>query len=71
MIPSKCLILGISGNIPKSSSTSSPLHTAREELIGSSFAKQIYPSNFTPSPCHRWIKLLEDKGLVSYRLLLE
>ncbi|WWD00791.1 hypothetical protein V866_007726 [Kwoniella sp. B9012] len=27
-----------------------------------SFAKQIYPSNFVPSPCHRWIKLLEDKG---------
>ncbi|CDZ98838.1 Sirtuin 5 and related class III sirtuins (SIR2 family) [Phaffia rhodozyma] len=27
-----------------------------------SFAHQIYPSNFTPSPCHRWIKLLEDKG---------
>ncbi|WVW78248.1 hypothetical protein I302_100201 [Kwoniella bestiolae CBS 10118] len=29
-----------------------------------SFAKQIYPSNFVPSPCHRWIKLLEDKGLL-------
>ncbi|WRT64600.1 uncharacterized protein IL334_001533 [Kwoniella shivajii] len=27
-----------------------------------SFAKQIYPSNFIPSPCHRWIKMLEDKG---------
>ncbi|KAI9636209.1 DHS-like NAD/FAD-binding domain-containing protein [Dioszegia hungarica] len=27
-----------------------------------SFAKQIYPSNFVPSPCHRWIKLLEDRG---------
>ncbi|KAL7413577.1 DHS-like NAD/FAD-binding domain-containing protein [Mrakia frigida] len=27
-----------------------------------SFASQIYPSNFVPSPCHRWIKLLEDKG---------
>ncbi|ETW79289.1 hypothetical protein HETIRDRAFT_387618 [Heterobasidion irregulare TC 32-1] len=27
-----------------------------------SFAKQIYPSNFTPSPCHRFIKLIEDKG---------
>ncbi|KAK8847568.1 hypothetical protein IAR55_005427 [Kwoniella newhampshirensis] len=27
-----------------------------------SFAKQIYPSNFFPSPCHRWIKLLEDRG---------
>ncbi|RSH92349.1 NAD-dependent histone deacetylase sir2 [Saitozyma podzolica] len=29
-----------------------------------SFAKQIYPSNFTPSPCHRWIKLLEDRGVL-------
>ena len=37
----------------------------------SSFAKQIYPSNFTPSPCHRWIKLLEDKGLVSYSFFSE
>lgn len=27
-----------------------------------SFAKQIYPSNFTPSPCHLWIKSLEDQG---------
>ncbi|WWD21658.1 hypothetical protein CI109_106144 [Kwoniella shandongensis] len=27
-----------------------------------SFAKQIYPSNFVPSPCHRWIKMLEDRG---------
>ncbi|KIY52980.1 SIR2-domain-containing protein [Fistulina hepatica ATCC 64428] len=26
-----------------------------------SFASQIYPSNFVPSPCHRFIKLLEDK----------
>ncbi|KAL4078961.1 DHS-like NAD/FAD-binding domain-containing protein [Scleroderma yunnanense] len=23
---------------------------------------QIYPSNFIPSPCHRFIKLMEDKG---------
>ncbi|KAI6010913.1 DHS-like NAD/FAD-binding domain-containing protein [Pisolithus orientalis] len=23
---------------------------------------QIYPSNFIPSPCHRFIKLIEDKG---------
>ncbi|WVR04783.1 hypothetical protein IAU60_001795 [Kwoniella sp. DSM 27419] len=29
-----------------------------------SFAKQIYPSNFVPSPCHRWIKMLEDKGVL-------
>ncbi|KAF8489889.1 DHS-like NAD/FAD-binding domain-containing protein [Russula emetica] len=27
-----------------------------------SFARQIYPSNFTPSPCHRFIKLIEDNG---------
>ncbi|OXG14401.1 NAD-dependent histone deacetylase SIR2 [Cryptococcus neoformans Tu259-1] len=29
-----------------------------------SFAKQIYPSNFVPSPCHRWIKMLEDRGVL-------
>ncbi|WVF69606.1 hypothetical protein IAT40_004384 [Kwoniella sp. CBS 6097] len=29
-----------------------------------SFAKQIYPSNFVPSPCHRWIKMLENKGVL-------
>ncbi|TFK39446.1 DHS-like NAD/FAD-binding domain-containing protein [Crucibulum laeve] len=23
---------------------------------------QIYPSNFVPSPCHRFIRLIEDKG---------
>ena len=27
-----------------------------------SFASQIYPSNFVPSPCHRFIKLIEDQG---------
>ncbi|KAJ7242888.1 DHS-like NAD/FAD-binding domain-containing protein [Mycena haematopus] len=27
-----------------------------------SFASQIYPSNFVPSPCHRFIKLIEDKN---------
>ncbi|KAG9104242.1 NAD-dependent histone deacetylase sir2 [Ceratobasidium sp. 370] len=27
-----------------------------------SFASQIYPSNFIPSPCHRFIKLLENRG---------
>lgn len=33
-----------------------------------SFASQIYPSNFIPSPCHRFIKLLEtnDKLLRNY-----
>ncbi|KAI0311361.1 DHS-like NAD/FAD-binding domain-containing protein [Amylostereum chailletii] len=34
----------------------------RTNPAGTSFAKQIYPSNFTPSPCHRFIKLIEDKG---------
>ncbi|KAK4688847.1 hypothetical protein P7C73_g1254, partial [Tremellales sp. Uapishka_1] len=34
-----------------------------------SFAKQIYPSNFVPSPCHRWIKLLEDRGVAPSRRL--
>ncbi|KAH9074869.1 SIR2-domain-containing protein [Lactarius deliciosus] len=29
-----------------------------------SFARQIYPSNFTPSPCHRFLKLIEDNGKV-------
>ncbi|KAJ8520304.1 hypothetical protein ONZ45_g2882 [Pleurotus djamor] len=28
----------------------------------SSFASQIYPSNFVPSPCHRFIKVVEDNG---------
>ncbi|KAF4569852.1 NAD-dependent histone deacetylase sir2 [Pleurotus pulmonarius] len=28
----------------------------------SSFASQIYPSNFVPSPCHKFIKLVEDRG---------
>ncbi|KAF9174978.1 NAD-dependent histone deacetylase sir2 [Mortierella sp. AD010] len=27
-----------------------------------SFAKEIFPSNFTPSPSHNFIKLLEDQG---------
>ncbi|KAI1793493.1 SIR2-domain-containing protein [Ganoderma leucocontextum] len=27
-----------------------------------SFASKIYPSNFIPSPCHRFIKLIEEKG---------
>lgn len=26
------------------------------------FAKEIYPGQFKPSPCHRFIKLLEEKG---------
>lgn len=29
-----------------------------------SFASQIYPSNFIPSPCHRFIKLLEDRAVL-------
>ncbi|GAA5919545.1 hypothetical protein JCM6882_002911, partial [Rhodosporidiobolus microsporus] len=33
-----------------------------------SFAKEIYPSNFVPSPCHRFVKLLEmnDRLLRNY-----
>jgi len=27
-----------------------------------SFASKIYPSNFIPSPCHRFIKAVEDRG---------
>ncbi|EPT00966.1 hypothetical protein FOMPIDRAFT_149580 [Fomitopsis schrenkii] len=27
-----------------------------------SWAYNIYPSNFTPSPCHRFIKAIEDRG---------
>ncbi|GAA5848875.1 hypothetical protein JCM8547_006374 [Rhodosporidiobolus lusitaniae] len=27
-----------------------------------SFAKEIYPSNFVPSPCHRFVRLLEMNG---------
>lgn len=27
-----------------------------------SFAKRIFPSNFVPSPAHRFVKLLEDRG---------
>ncbi|KAH9987152.1 DHS-like NAD/FAD-binding domain-containing protein [Russula compacta] len=30
-----------------------------------SFARQIYPSNFSPSPSHRFIKLIEGNGQVS------
>jgi NAD-dependent histone deacetylase SIR2 len=29
-----------------------------------SFAREIFPSNFTPSPTHNFIKLLEDKGVL-------
>ncbi|KAI0731379.1 SIR2-domain-containing protein [Earliella scabrosa] len=31
-------------------------------LVFYSFASKIYPSNFIPSPCHRFIKLIEEKG---------
>lgn len=71
MILSRCSILDTLGNIPKSFSRSIPdscwCWNDRQVLMCSSFAKQIYPSNFTPSPCHRWIKLLEEKGLVCPR----
>lgn len=26
------------------------------------YAQEIYPSNFTPSPCHRFVKALENNG---------
>ncbi|CAE6418336.1 unnamed protein product [Rhizoctonia solani] len=29
-----------------------------------SFASQIYPSNFIPSPCHRFIRLLENRDIL-------
>ncbi|KAI5993369.1 SIR2-domain-containing protein [Pisolithus marmoratus] len=38
------------------------LERTSNKLVPSSFASQIYPSNFIPSPCHRFIKLIEDKG---------
>ncbi|KAF9081669.1 NAD-dependent histone deacetylase sir2 [Mortierella sp. AD031] len=34
----------------------------RRPEIFYSFAREIFPSNFTPSPSHNFIKLLEDKG---------
>jgi NAD-dependent SIR2 family protein deacetylase len=34
----------------------------RRPQIFYSFAKEIFPSNFMPSPSHSFIKLLEDKG---------
>ncbi|KAF9908491.1 NAD-dependent histone deacetylase sir2 [Linnemannia zychae] len=34
----------------------------RRPEIFYSFAKEIFPSNFMPSPSHSFIKLLEDKG---------
>ncbi|KAG2125059.1 DHS-like NAD/FAD-binding domain-containing protein [Suillus clintonianus] len=39
------------------------IHYFRENpAVFYSFASQIYPSNFTPSPCHRFIKAIEDRG---------
>jgi hypothetical protein len=29
-----------------------------------SFAKELYPSNFKPSPSHKFVKLLEDKQVL-------
>ncbi|KAF5383542.1 hypothetical protein D9615_003745 [Tricholomella constricta] len=39
-------------------------HETKNNVPGcfSSFASQIYPSNFIPSPCHRFIKVMEDKN---------
>lgn len=67
-IRSRCLISDTSSSIRKCSSESRR-YVAHVGGIGhsadhSSFAKQIYPSNFTPSPCHRWIKMLENRGIV-------
>lgn len=52
-----------SASIPRCSSEF-PKLTPWLVADNSSFAKQIYPSNFVPSPCHRWIKLLEDRGVL-------
>ncbi|KAK0238551.1 DHS-like NAD/FAD-binding domain-containing protein [Armillaria nabsnona] len=32
------------------------------DLLTRMLHSQIYPANFVPSPCHRFIKLIEDKG---------
>ncbi|KAL1742129.1 DHS-like NAD/FAD-binding domain-containing protein [Schizophyllum fasciatum] len=38
------------------------IHYFRENpAVFYSFAHEIYPSKFVPSPCHRFIKLIEDK----------
>ncbi|KAI8603647.1 hypothetical protein EDD21DRAFT_368485 [Dissophora ornata] len=34
----------------------------RKPQVFYSFAREIFPSNFTPSPSHKFIKLLEDHG---------
>lgn len=34
----------------------------RKPHVFYSFAKEIYPSNFVPSPCHRFVRLLELEG---------
>ncbi|KAG0300942.1 NAD-dependent histone deacetylase sir2 [Dissophora globulifera] len=34
----------------------------RKPQVFYSFAREIFPSNFTPSPSHHFIKLLEDQG---------
>ena len=31
--------------------------------------RDIYPSRFIPSPCHRFIKLVEDMGKVSVSII--
>ncbi|KAG7444451.1 DHS-like NAD/FAD-binding domain-containing protein [Guyanagaster necrorhizus] len=38
------------------------MYTRNECLSTLMFYSQIYPANFVPSPCHRFIKLIEDKG---------
>jgi NAD-dependent SIR2 family protein deacetylase len=41
------------------------IHYFRENpQIFYSFAREIYPSNFEPSPSHQFVKLLEDKDVL-------
>jgi NAD-dependent SIR2 family protein deacetylase len=65
MILNKCLILSISRRthlcVPVRIDSHHPKPNTRRSTA-SSFARQIYPSNFTPSPCHRFIKLVENNG---------
>ncbi|KAI5124267.1 hypothetical protein M0805_005116 [Coniferiporia weirii] len=37
-------------------------HSCFAFVVFYSFAHKIYPSNFTPSPCHRFIKAMQDRG---------
>ncbi|KIJ65176.1 hypothetical protein HYDPIDRAFT_88766 [Hydnomerulius pinastri MD-312] len=67
ILASKVSILGVSCGIPDFRSRNGLYATFdiryfRENPAGKAFtASQIYPSNFIPSPCHRFIKVIEDK----------